>query len=441
MLQMKDTVELLKVQNIDQPQSRVQKFLKKYDLTDNSQLCVLQSWLELVYGYRFSRSNQKVARGVASAGGIYPTNIYLFLKNKGKLVLLLYVFETHQFYEIETSLEDLIQLSQQMLFHEDNIYVFIASDVEKTITRYGIRGYRYCIVDAGQLISSLINLTPIDSFLAKTSDTLHNIQKKSGISWLICILAFKFSPELISKCLPPMTSKQLHPKFIGHEYFETNLLKLKNIHRESISFKQERILLTSFLKTLPAKNREDIIQKRYSSSSFTKKHLSLDQFNSILYNNCFEDFIYSDAIQFEVYVIALRINGKESGIYQFHHGLKQITTTNAVELENDLYLACQKQSVAKECSFALVFSLKINDNQPPTFMSYFKYFLNLGFIDANLYYQATANNIGNTCIGGFDDAKVKNLINIENIYPVLIHVFGECDNSLNKIDAVYLEEV
>lgn len=455
-----DIIELLETQNIDKPQSSVQEFLivnndclresirgerVEYKTNDTDLLRILgslKSWLELVYGYRESTKEGKLARGVASAGGMFPTVMYFLITHRDRYIFLSYFFERNFFYEIKLQDEILRNLSENIVQSKEAIQILVGSEVEKTVKRYGMRGYRYCLFDAGQVVANLVNSAASEIYLSETKDTLFHIQKELGINWLICILSYKIYNSQLNagnEQQKPLT-RLLYPVVNRHEHLESNIEQLRSIHGSAISFQQGLKLLPPFLRKYSIEKRIEIAEKRFSSSGFFKNYIDGNFLETILNKNMFDYGIY-DTQLFKVYVVITRVLNEKSGVYEYdylNNKLNVIEIIDEEELEFKLYLACARQKLVMESSLSIILACDIKCESFSS-VSYMKHLLNFGIIDANMYLQATDYNIGSTCIGGFDDAKLMELIHDFNMRPLLMHIFGKDKNGRCKTDAIFLE--
>jgi len=109
-------------------------------------------------GFRFH------SRSVPSAGGLYPLELYLIANRIDGVTDGLYHFEapTHLLKMIQPAptneqLERIL-LAQQFL-QNANAIIFISAVFRRTLTKYGSRGYRYILLEAGHLAQNLCLLS------------------------------------------------------------------------------------------------------------------------------------------------------------------------------------------------------------------------------------------------------------------------------------------
>ena len=94
------------------------------------------------------------ARPVPSAGGLYPLVIYLMLQSIDGAADGLYRYNPlHHFLELirtgPTTREVTPFLNEQPFMEGANVLCFITADFDRTLKKYGPRGYRYLLLEAG----------------------------------------------------------------------------------------------------------------------------------------------------------------------------------------------------------------------------------------------------------------------------------------------------
>jgi SagB-type dehydrogenase family enzyme len=100
------------------------------------------------------------ARSVPSAGARYPLELYVLLRNVETLADGLYHYGVleHALEPLETGTE-LVSLAELMLaaplLEHANVVVFMAAVFDRTLHKYGGRGYRYILLEAGHTAQNL----------------------------------------------------------------------------------------------------------------------------------------------------------------------------------------------------------------------------------------------------------------------------------------------
>jgi SagB-type dehydrogenase family enzyme len=99
-------------------------------------------------------------RGVPSAGALYPLELYLVLRRVGELEEGVYHYEPseHAIERLRTGI-DRARLAEGFIapaaLDRANAVVFIAAVFERTLHKYGARGYRYILFEAAHVAQNL----------------------------------------------------------------------------------------------------------------------------------------------------------------------------------------------------------------------------------------------------------------------------------------------
>jgi SagB-type dehydrogenase family enzyme len=124
----------------------------------------LSDALGLAYGvgslYDLGDGRQVFGHLAPSAGGLYPLRLYVSVGRVLDLASGLYRYRT-----VDHALDllgrgpapsDLAPLMfGQTFVHDAGAVVLIAAEFERTLSKYGPRGYRYCLIEAGHVAQNL----------------------------------------------------------------------------------------------------------------------------------------------------------------------------------------------------------------------------------------------------------------------------------------------
>lgn len=110
----------------------------------------LARMLEWAYGYRSGRG---AGRRAPSAGGLYPCEVLTVEYGPDGWVCYLYDFGRQM--RIGLPQADAGALARLLRLDETRAGVLVLAALWRTVQRYGARGYRYCALDAGQVLGNL----------------------------------------------------------------------------------------------------------------------------------------------------------------------------------------------------------------------------------------------------------------------------------------------
>lgn len=148
----------------------------------------LSSLLHFAYGQNRDNSDTEYPRPfrvVPSAGALYPLELYVFNSRVKNLAPGLYHFNpAHNYLRLlspNTRVDDVAAvLVQPELAHSASLIVFITALFERSTFKYGARGYRFVLLEAGHvaqnvnLVATALDLgsTNIGGYFDRTVDKL-----------------------------------------------------------------------------------------------------------------------------------------------------------------------------------------------------------------------------------------------------------------------------
>jgi len=105
------------------------------------------------YGFR-DLGTTAGSRGVRrTAGALYPTRSVGDVTNRGAARHAAYQFTAHEFFAVPNALVTAASGADGPL-----IDIHVISVFWRTVQRYGVRGYRYCLLDAANVVDNLVYL-------------------------------------------------------------------------------------------------------------------------------------------------------------------------------------------------------------------------------------------------------------------------------------------
>lgn len=113
-------------------------------------LRTLQRIIENAFGYTRVEGT-KLYRRAPSAGGLYPTEVVCVVQIAERWTALTYDFHRRVFRE----LTDIDPDAAAGAATADQAVIVVTSTLWRTLQRYGFRGYRYCLIDAGIVMGTI----------------------------------------------------------------------------------------------------------------------------------------------------------------------------------------------------------------------------------------------------------------------------------------------
>jgi SagB-type dehydrogenase family enzyme len=119
-----------------------------------------------------TRINDKSKRVYPSAGGSYPNHIFIFIRNNLNIDDGLYWYDEKDHSIVKISSNYIYEGALLQDGIDANLCFVIASDLNKSQEKYGLRGYRFSLLEAGHISQNMLHLanvmgwksTPIGGF-------------------------------------------------------------------------------------------------------------------------------------------------------------------------------------------------------------------------------------------------------------------------------------
>lgn len=396
--------------------------------------------LESSYGYRHQKQSGRLTRRAPSAGSMYPLEIVVVPPMALDAMPVLYSFENQRFFQLsEVAATDIHRACG--LSGDDTLLLEVAF-FQRTIRRYGVRGYRYCLLDGGALLVNLAGFAQragletrvLSGAIIDILEDVLELERDEG--GLVCLA---LSGLINSEALPMPerladTPHCIAPRVQGHPDLPAMLDKISRYHRQSLlapaSIRHE--LTPAAAGSLRC---TDLLEQRFSAKDFVSVSLCGERILAeltLLWRDS-ELPLTQQVAPLQVHVLAFTLAGREDCVLRAEavDGLQLVRTQT--DLRAHFRAACQSQSLLGRCAFAVIISAR-KESLYASPMVYRHTCLNAGYLDMLQQYVATELELGNTCIGGFDDAAVAQLLGDETLTPLVIHAFGVAADGV-KVDA------
>ena len=395
----------------------------------------LRRLLEWGYGYRSPvHSAQRFTRRSPSAGAVYPTEVLVLLHMEGAWRLLYYDYVEHEFYELSAPRAD--EAARLLGIDVDSEAILLVSVLSRTLSRYGVRGYRYCLLDAAHVASNLIA-------------TVHPYQAEWKISACIpgrgldamlplekgepCVVALLSRAEAMRDYLP-MPRIPSSPTVADHSGvpgpgFGSVMRRATSLHRSTSPETCEEVSIPDFQSNRSCECPSQWADARFSAKGFGATPVSPEQYWQMK-RVCLENLSprCRNSPQLVAFGVLLRVKGLARGIVQLDpqcdREIALYGDANVEQLSELLFEVTQNQSIVKGCAFCLVLGARESELRQMGSPSYRRAFLNAGCVCADLYREAIRCSIGTTTIGGFWDRRVRSMLGNAPILPLVMQAFG-----------------
>jgi SagB-type dehydrogenase family enzyme len=143
---------------------------------DNSILSLHALAALLVPAYGMIAMEDRPFRPVYSEGHCWPVELYLWHPGSGGLPQGLYYFnpERYTIVRMPKRTQDPLQFAVEFTGANEGVIVFVTAVFERSTHYFGERGYRYCLLEAGQVLANLHRLAEENNFVADTFMEFHD---------------------------------------------------------------------------------------------------------------------------------------------------------------------------------------------------------------------------------------------------------------------------
>jgi hypothetical protein len=404
-------------------------------------LARIRNLLEWAYGYRLPiRAGQRFTRRAPSAGALYPTEIYVLVDGQPNWNALYYSFQRHAFFPVRDA--HAAQAAMQLGLDQGSAGIVVVSILWRCIQRYGARGYRYCLLDAAAVCSNLLSGGGLDLTQYGPSKTLESVLDLTRQEAAMLALRFRPLDDGISLPSPPIPVSLPFGVEASAQHaplLNPLLERTARFHRSTLQ--PHRSPISDIRLVQPVHGAAVHADERYSAKGFEPEAVPLEWLSSIAeILVSMPKLIRYSAIDLTIYLIVLRVADFASGVLRVPNGaderLFRVSSEDMRSLADRLCQACQGQSLVGDCAFAAVVTVPLVEIAHHCAVAYRHTVLNAGFISAGLYRVAAELGFGNTCIGGFNDSWIANLLGNPGIHPILVHAFGVARTAGEKNDEV-----
>ncbi len=392
------------------PLSRFVGSVPQRPSADVSELCRLLEW---AYGHRQPvAAGQRPTRRAPSAGALYPIEVLLVVDG----AVAYYDFADHSLHHVHAC--PAATIAGRLGLEAGEAGVVLVSVMWRTVQRYGMRGYRYCHLDAAHVASNLVaaagasgyHIRPTPFPMAADLDELLGLRRGEH-----ALLAMSVAPgsALDRVPIPPSDAPMSRAQTGAAEQppvLNPAMERVVRMHARSMTSTPIQDSWRQVVRQ--AGDAFDLLDRRFSARDFTGALLAESEADAIR-----AAAAALERIGFAEQTAPIRISALGS------------------DVAGRLADACQRQAIVARSAMALVVTVDISAVNAHGHAGYRRAVVNAGLATAELYRTAAELGIGTTTIGGFSDIDVAHLLGDEQAHPIVIQIFGPADSNAMKVDA------
>ena len=402
-------------QNIDERLSRVRPVscpvdpMRRYlpvgtapapvDIGVAERLQDVQRLLEWAYGFRAPEgARRRITRRAPSAGALYPTETFVVLDGAPGSPVLYYHYPTHRFFPVPVP--DGAELVWRLGLPRGSMAVLIASVLWRSVQRYGVRGYRYCLLDAAHVASNLAHTARafrrevgIDPS-CPTAELERQLDLGDGEALL---LALRLHPGPDPMQVPPPPAPgdgpPVQPRMIEQPpVFSPVLRRVIHFHCRTLGGPEAGRGVPWPGVNDSLDDLRDWAVERGSARDFIGAVVAAEPYAHMAEVASQAKPVLSEhAPAIQVFGLTVRVRGLPVGLVRLGEGgagIEPIPGLTAEGLGQRLMEAGRGQGILKSCAFALVLAARKNDLFAYGHSGYRQMVLNAGFLCADLYREA-----------------------------------------------------
>jgi SagB-type dehydrogenase family enzyme len=407
-----------------------------------ARLRAVQNLFEWAYGYREPMlRGQRFTRRSPSAGALYPTELFLVIETTNGWRVLYYYFLGHQFYLCPVLNPEVV--ASLLGLASGRYAILLNSVLWRTVQRYGVRGYRYCLLDAAHVATNLVRAASACGHeLCVTTGVLTNrledaLELSHGEALTVSLInRCKSDAEIPAPAVPASPPSAETGMGECPPLLCPVLSRVVSFHRVTLHSHPRQ------LQNLPIRLKETFEELRFwgqartSARDFTGDFVSYERYAQISKAAVRPPVYLLGFVRTIAYVIRLRVTGMPPGCDRLILGptVGLTTSASAEDLDRRLWLACLNQDIVKSSAFAIVLAVPKSELVASGHIAYRHAVLNAGSICAELYREAARHAVGTTSIGGFSDAAICCLVGDPDVHPIVIQAFGVASVDREKLD-------
>jgi len=391
-------------------------------------------WLaEQAYGYRNIQG--RVTRRAASAGAMYPIEVLWLTRERGRWQLFVHDFTLRRSLRRN---DDAEALADMLALAPEETALLPIAVVWRTVQRYGFRGYRYCLLDAAQVIGNVAALASAAGMNCRQAliDGPEKLSRHMGLTQnelLMPVLVIDAGLDRFGQTpLPDSTSAHsggtVAVSLEEPPGLSPVMTRVHRLHRSSEP-RADQLLDLGLLTERRAVTRALVdLERRASARSFGADPLAEHQLHGL--RTEIADFLrYLPAsVRDTVDVRLVRRTGNVLTAERL-----QRDTPAAVDAATDqstvsrsgeqLELIFAKQPLAATATGFVIVGLRGNGEDPTELSSYRQGLLLAGLLTSRLYRYCASAWLATTAVGGFDDQATADLAG-GDFTPLIVQAVG-----------------
>ena len=371
-------------------------FYQRFDLDDYEELKFIKNFGKITDTKTYGKERVDL-RANPSAGGLYPCEIYIQIREVKGFISGIYHYEA-----LENNLTLIHELSNdgvEFYFKEkeQKKFVFLISNAYfRSVWKYEKRAIRYLLLDTGHQVGSIISAL-------KLTDLEYEIDfnfDKNSLNEEFSFDNFEsFYTSITVKSQKNIEPKKLRSPIINVCACDYQLKEsfVENFYKDCQKDEFEKISNINLLDDFTNESLQNAINNRRSIRAFKNELISKEDFLFIT-KDIFE---FANRFGIEIYFVNNNIDSMKKGLY------KNVSLLKQSDFSEKITLLGLNQKLCGQSAFTLIFTCKAGHN-------YFYSYILTGLISQILYLRTTLLNLSCSGIGAYFDDETKEFLDTKN---------------------------
>ncbi len=385
-------------------------------------------------------------RAAPTAGGLYPTEIYVAIQNHAMLADGIYNFQVSDHSLVPAWEGNFWSEFGKYCFGHEAIesanLIFITTAIfQRSAWRYQERAYRRILLDTGHVLGNLVAYAHEEGFfpysIGKFVDKSFNrlLFLDEALEGVLSVVALPQNPVKIDE----NPERSLQHRFVQLNDGEIDPLLLQLHHGSSIQLKKELQAQFStntdgpesleekygFKETAPLTGEPidwingigQTILLRRSTRAYTGESFSRESLSSLL-KYAYSDHLLEHSHLFssaylETYLVIQHVDGLEAGVYYYAPLSQELRLIYAGDFERQTWHFCLGQELARDAAALVIHTANLEKAMSQYGNRAYRYLhLDAGHIGERMNLAAIQLKLGVSGIGGFYDDEVNALLGL-----------------------------
>jgi len=419
---------------------------------------------------QYPSGESQTLRAAPTAGGLYPTEIYVATRDLSTLHDGIYNFQADDHSLVPVWEGNFwSEFNQYCLGHESinhsNCMIILTAVFKRSAWRYQERAYRRILLDTGHVIGNLFAYAhqegfrpfPIERFIDKTLNHLLFLEPSEEGVLFIAALPRETTPASSQRYALSLSKPENRPSDISNAEEEIKPLLLRLHHGSSINMEE-----TCDAEDTPSSPRDSLATPEFSLELLEEKQISWDWIDfrgqsidwgenigtTILLRRSTRAFtgssISKDALAsimsyatnslstspnrliepslLETYLIIQQVAGLPAGIYRYSPQKQALCLLHEGDFTSQCWHFCLGQSLARDAAALVIHAAHLKEAMGKHGNRAYRYLhLDAGYIGQGINLAATRLGVGVSGIGGFYDDEVNEVLGL-SLEKIIVYI-------------------